>query len=111
MELNPKEVYRVHSDEDPTALIALDAQAKDGRLTWFDTSRDRGHHITNTRKEGAGLVFETKGGFTYRFEPLTKEIYDREVRPRVELSPEFESTESLRAFYLREFLGASTEEA
>lgn len=110
MELNPKEVYRVRSDEDPTALIALDARSNEGRLTWFDTSRDRGHHITAARQDGARFIFETEGGFTYQFEPLTKEIYDREVRPKVELSPEFDSTESLRTFYRREFLGESSEE-
>lgn len=110
MELDPKAVYRVYSDEDPTALIGLDVRRQGGDLTWFDTSRDRGHQVVAEREEAGALVFETKAGFTYRFAPLTKELYDAEVRPAVELSPEFESTEALRRFYLTQFLGLSPEE-
>lgn len=110
MELDPKAIYRVYSEEDPTALIGLDVRRRGELLTWFDTGRDRGQEVTAEREEGGMLVFETKNGFTYRFAPLTKELYDREVRPMVELSPEFESTEALRRFYLTQFLGVAPEE-
>jgi hypothetical protein len=110
MKLNRKEIYRVFSDEDPTALIGLDARVEDGHLTWFDSNRDRGHRVSGAREEPGALIFETETGFTYRFVPLTKELYDRDVRARVELSPEFESTDAIRRFYFTEFLGDAPEE-
>jgi hypothetical protein len=110
MEFHPHEIYRVRSDEDPTALIAMDVKVLDGHLTWFDSSRDRGHRLEGEHEQEGARVFETQTGFRYRFEPLTKELYDREVRQMVELSPEFESTEALRRFYLKKFLDIEVEE-
>lgn len=102
--LDPREVYRVFSEEDPTASLALDAKIQNGHVSWFDTARDRGHKIRTQRVEGDAMVFETERA-TYRFVPLTKELYDREIKAQVELSPEFASTDELRAFYLKNFLG------
>ena len=99
------QVYRVRSEQDAGALIALDVQVRDDTLSWFDSYRDRGHRITSKNKDGDTAVFETESGTVYRFSPLTKEIYDAEVRTQVELSPEFDTTEALRTFYLRNFLG------
>ncbi|MCC7385054.1 MAG: hypothetical protein IT384_24625 [Deltaproteobacteria bacterium] len=108
--LDPLEVYRVRSDGDPTVLLGLDARLRDdGVLTWFDTCRDRGFPVTGQRAEGATLVFDTERG-AYRFEPLTLEVYQLEVKPLVELSPEFESTEALKQFYLQRFLGIGAED-
>lgn len=106
---NRREIYRVRSDEDPTALIGLDVKLEDGHLSWFDTGRDRGHRIVKTSGDGSDTVYETETGFHYRFEPLTKEIYDREVKALVELSPDFESTDEIRRFYYEKFLGIELE--
>lgn len=110
MEFSPREVYRVRSEEDPTALIALDVKVRGDTLTWFDTSRDRGHPIKSRNEDGGVVTFETETGFTYRFEPLTKATYDAEVKGHVELSPDFESTEAMKKFYLGNFLGLEPED-
>lgn len=99
------QVYRVRSEEDPTAVLALDVQVRGGYLSWFDTHRDRGHRIALLDAVAGKPRLRTDTGFTYVFEPLTKEIYDTEVKPFVELPPEFETTEALRRFYLNTFLG------
>jgi hypothetical protein len=105
-DLDPNEVYFVESAEDPSALLALDAKIDGPYVAWFDTSRDRGQRITAQRLDGSALVFETERG-TYRFEPLTLERYRTDVRPKVELSPDFGSVEALKTFYLESFLGRS----
>lgn len=111
MPLDPRRVYRVRSEQDPTAVLALDAREQGDHVTWFDTSRDRGHRVSARREEGGRLVYETEQGFTYSFEPLTKAIYDAEVRDLVELAPEFEDDAALSAFYLRNFLGIEPDAA
>lgn len=105
--LDPAEIYRVRSEQDPTAVIALEARVSRDHVSWFDTGRDRGHKLRAVRAEGERVVVETDRGWVYSFEPLTKEIYDREVKAQVELSPEFGSTEELRAFY-RNFLATQS---
>ena len=110
MPLDVTEVYRVRCDEDGGGLIGLDAKVRHGHLTWFDTYRDRGMPIRDQREEGDTMVFETPAGHVYRFVPLTKAIYDREVRAAVELAPEFSDTGELKAFYRDKFLGADVEE-
>ena len=110
MPLDRRQVYRVTSDEDPGALIALDARVRGDQLTWFDSNRDRGHPVQSHCDDGDAVKFVTERGASYRFVPLTKEIYDRDVRSKVELSPEFDSTEAIRRFYLTEFLGLEPEQ-
>ena len=110
MSLNAAEVYRVRCSTGAGGLIALDAKVRDGHLTWFDTCRDHGVPIASQREDGADLVFESRAGHEYRFVPLTKAIYDAEVKASVELSPEFDDTASLKAFYRTKFLGVDAEE-
>ena len=91
--------YLVESAEDPTALIARRPGVADGFVWWEDTNRERGHEIAQVDQQGPVVTVVTKKGATYRFEPLTLELYQAQVQAKVELSPAFESTEALQAFY------------
>ena len=110
MSLDAHEVYCVRVDGSSAAMIGLDVKVRDDYLTWFDTHRDHGTAIRAQRDEGDAVVVETSAGQVFRFAPLTKELYDREVRGTVELSPEFSDTASLKAFYRETFLGTTTQE-
>lgn len=104
--LDPAEVYRVRSAEDPTALLGLDARLEGTEVRWFDTGRDRGHSVVGIREERGAVIVETDSGLTYAFEPLSLAVYDAEVKPKVELSPQFGTVEELKRFYRERFLGA-----
>ncbi len=97
--LDLEQIYFVESDHDPTALLARRAGIDDGWLHWDDTNRDRVHRVGDVKQDGELITVQTDRGLVYRFQPLTKEIYDEKVREKVELSPSFGSTEELREFY------------
>jgi hypothetical protein len=101
---DPEELYLVTSEEDSTVLLALDAKCHGDLVEWFDTYRDRAKPALAVEKQGAVITVKSEGA-TYRFEPLTKALYDARVKEQVELSPDFENTGDLKRFYLRSFLG------
>lgn len=97
--LDPGEIYLVECDRDPTALLARHAGIREGHVYWDDTNRERLHRVQTVKQEGEVVSVETDRGSVYRFRPLTVELYDQKVRANVELSPEFKTTEELKAFY------------
>ena len=98
--LDLNQVYYVVSDVDPTALIARRAGIDAGWLHWDDTNRDRMRRALNveTLEDGAVKVL-TEDAVSYTFRPMTLELYDVNVRAKVELSPIFPTTEALVDFY------------
>lgn len=101
---DPEELYLVTSPEDSTVLLALDAKFHGDLVEWFDSYRDRAKPALSVEKQGRVITVRCEGA-TYRFEPLTKALYDAHVKAQVELSPDFEDTGDLKRFYLRNFLG------
>ena len=97
--LDKEQVYFVQSDQDPTALLARRAGVRDGWVFWDDTSRDRVHRVAGVKKTDGAVEVTTEPGYVYRFQPLTLELYDAQVRAHVELSPDFPSTEEVVRFY------------
>ncbi|MFO0727048.1 MAG: hypothetical protein U1E65_24925 [Myxococcota bacterium] len=104
VDLDPSELYFVSSAEDDTVLLGLDAKLHGGMAEWFDTYRDRMKPVVSLSRQGPVVTVVSEGA-RYRFEPLTKALYDAHVKSKVELSPDFASTEELRRFYLANFLG------
>ena len=70
---------------------------------------DRAKPALSVEKQGRVITVRSEGA-TYRFEPMTKALYDAHVKEQVELSPSFEDTGDLKRFYLRSFLGKETGE-
>jgi hypothetical protein len=97
--LDPKQIYYVESDVDPTALIARHAGVDDGWLHWDDTNRDRLRHALSVEVLEDGVAVMTENNVRYVFRPLTLELYDTYVKAKVELSPSFPTTEDLVEFY------------
>jgi hypothetical protein len=93
-------VYFVESEQDSTALIARFAGIREGFVFWDDTNRERAHPVESWETKGALITVRTQSGTEYRFRPLTLELYEERVKAQVELSPSFDSTEDLQAFYL-----------
>jgi hypothetical protein len=97
--LDPGGIYFVESPQDPTALLARGAAIRDGWLFWDDTNRDRARQVVEAKVEDGAVHVLTERETRYVFRPLTLELYDAHVRPNVELSPSFPSTEALVDFY------------
>lgn len=98
--LDRAQIYWVQSNLDPTALIARSAGVDDGWLHWDDTNRDRARRAEGVEVGQDGVVLiHTEDGVDYTFTPLTLRLYEEHVQVHVELSPSFETTEALLAFY------------
>lgn len=103
MQLRKDRVYMVESAQDASVRLALGTHVLHGELRWFDTVRGRckrGRAVVDTATE---LVWQSTDGARYRFVELTLDRYNRDVRPRVELSPAFATQEALHGFYLQQF--------
>ncbi len=91
-------VYLVQSAEDRTVLLAVFPQLTERGVEWFDTARDRGFVVTSVGRDG-DVVSVTTANATYRFTPLTLELYKSHVRKRVDGRPMFSSIEALQRHY------------
>lgn len=98
--LGADRAYLVRSDEDHTVLLALDAKVTPRGVEWFDTVRDRGFVAQSVDADGEELIVRTARA-TYRFTPLTIELYRERVKGRVDGQRDFASTDALQRFYRR----------
>lgn len=96
---DPEAIFYVRSEQDPAALLARRVIVDDGWVYWDDTNRGRSHAIARLGTRGEDVRIATTDGIVYEFTPLTLELYEAHVQAHVELSPAFESTDALRAFY------------
>lgn len=101
--MDPAIVYFVESQDDPTVLLAISPEYRDGYMCFMDTLRPR--MIAGTLRSFAARAadFEALEGPRYRFSVLTLARYDTEVRPRVEAAPAFASEAEMHAYYLAHF--------
>lgn len=90
--------YYVSSATDDSVLIAIDPKIHDGYVEWFDSVRDRMFEVVNVKRDGEVIEVETPRA-TYRFQPMTLELYDRFIKDKVDGKPSFYSTEQVRSFY------------
>lgn len=92
--------YYVESD-DATALLAIDVVIRGDAIEWFDTVMDRGMHIAEVLPDDvAAFAFrrvEREGGWTYRFLPLTLEIYQSKVQQHLLQPKDFEDEAAMFA--------------
>jgi hypothetical protein len=98
MPLDPNTIYLVESDEEPSVLIAIDAKIERRYVGWFDTVRDRLFKVEAVEDEGEIVRVKSPRG-TFRFRPLTIELYDEKVRARVTGRPRFGSTAEVQRYY------------
>ena len=102
--LRPEFVYRVSCSLEETVSLGLGVVVEaDTTLSWFDTLRTRVRHGTVVRGTDEMLEFRDQRGRLYRFEPLTLEVYNREVRATVEGTPFFPTDRALHRFYSEKF--------
>jgi hypothetical protein len=97
--LSAEAVYLVESPEDRAALLAIGPQLADKRVRWHDSVRHRSFPVVEARAAGPQVIVKTPRA-TYRFRPLTLELYDARVRRRVAGAPRFGSTAEVQAHYL-----------
>ena len=95
--------YLVQSDEDRSVLVALWPKLDGKRLEWFDTVRDRGFHVQSSSRDADKVEVKTARA-TYRFRPLTAELYRDFVQSKVDGRPELPTNEDVQAFY-QQFTG------
>lgn len=98
--LDPQVAYYVESRQDRSALIALDAKLTDTEVEWCDTIRDRGFPVEAVTEDDDAIVVRTPRA-TYRFRPLSLDLYRQKVRLRVDGEPDFSTTEALQRYYQR----------
>lgn len=99
----PGRVYYVESADDSAVLVAMQVTLMsrgDGTYTisWLDTIKDRGMRASSIWREGESFAFrrvDSEGGQTYRFTPMTLEIYEEKVRENLIAGQHFDDLESL----------------
>lgn len=100
MALEKNTIYLVESDEDPTVLIAIDAQFNGELIEWFDTVRDRAFVVLSKTALPDGLSVVTERA-TYKLRRLTLELYEAHVLDQVTGHRIFADTEAVQDFYRR----------
>lgn len=90
--------YYVSSPTDDSVLIALDPKLTERYVEWFDSVRDRMFEVVKVNEQGQVIIVETERG-TFKFEPMTIELYERHIKRKVDGQPAFYSTEQVRSFY------------
>ncbi len=91
-------VYLVESAEDQTVLVAVFPRLSSRGVEWFDSVRDRGFRVESVERDGDAVAVKTPNA-TYRFTPLTIDLYRARVQRRVSGKPAFSSTESVQRYY------------
>lgn len=102
-QLDPSKVYRVISAQDDTVFLAIEPAFQEGHMCWFDTLRPRmleGQPLSHSQHAAHFLSTE---GAEYRFEMLTLEAYNTQVKPKVESGPTFHTEAELHRFYIDNF--------
>ena len=82
---------------DETTLVAIDVQVREHYVEWFDTVKERrfGDGKVQKLEDGALQFADPRNGFTYRLTPLSLELYNQAVRPKLFESRTFEKTEDM----------------
>lgn len=101
----PGQVYFVESDVDSSVLVGMDVfyNKQNKNVTWFDTVKERGMHydqITVNLPEGFSFTrAKSEGGGNYSMAPMTTEIYDAKVKPKLISPKEIKTQEELIAAF------------
>ena len=82
---------------DETTLVAIDVQVREHYVEWFDTVKERrfGDGKVQKLEDGSLQFADPRNGFTYRLTPLSLELYNQSVRPKLFESRTFEKVEDM----------------
>ena len=82
---------------DETTLVAIDVQVREHYVEWFDTVKERrfGDGKVQKLEDGSLQFADPRNGFTYRLTPLSLELYNQAVRPKLFESHTFDKTEDM----------------
>lgn len=106
--------YLVHSasadgeKSDETTLVAIDVQVREHYIEWFDTVKERRFGDGKVQRlDDGSLQFSDPGnGYTYKLTPLSLELYNESVRPKLYESRIFEKVEDMWSALLETKEGA-----
>ena len=82
---------------DGTTLVAIDVQVREHCVEWFDTVKERrfGDGKVQKLEDGSIQFIDPRNGFTYKLTPLSLELYNQSVRPKLFESRTFERPEDM----------------
>ena len=82
---------------DETTLVAIDVQVREHYVEWFDTTKERrfGDGKVQRFEDGSLQFADPRNGFTYKLTPLSLELYNQAVRPKLFESRTFEKNEDM----------------
>ena len=82
---------------DETTLVAIDVQVREHYVEWFDTVKERrfGDGKVQKLEDGSLQFADPRNGFTYKLTPLSLELYNQSVRPKLFESRTFEKVEDM----------------
>ena len=99
----PHKVYLVSCPEDSTVLVAIDVSIKDGYITWFDTVKERVMKIGEITIDNDEIFVFTRGDQegnpSYELRPLTLELYEETVKPKLNNAQDFSKEEDMFAAF------------
>jgi len=95
------DVYFVESQQDGTVLVAMDVNVNEQNrmVSWFDTVKERMMGYENIQRDNTSLSFTrlaSEGGGDYNFQPMTLEIYQEKVKPKLLAPQDFDNLDSLK---------------
>ena len=92
-------VYFVRStpNNDNTTLVAVDVQLRPEYIEWFDTNKDRRFGYDEIKKlEDESLCFsDPRSGISYQLTPLSLDLYEKTIRPKLLDGRSFKTTEEM----------------
>jgi len=93
----------VSCPEDSTVLVAIDVSIKDGYITWFDTVKERVMKIGEITIDNDEIFVFTRGDQegnpSYELRPLTLELYEETVKPKLNNAQDFSKEEDMFAAF------------
>lgn len=92
--------YLVTCDKDETVLLAIKPVIRNRTITWYDGGYERAFPISEANRVDDTIILTIKDKF-YFFKPLTLEIYQQSVVPKLISPPDINSEEELQNYFTR----------
>lgn len=93
-------LYYVECQLDPTVLVAMNTKVMDDYVSWFDTVKERMMRVkTVVNPDPNQFAFERadgQEGAVYSFMPMTVDVYNQFVKPKLPNGTEFTDDAALQ---------------
>ena len=98
---DPDKIYYVSSPDDGTVLIAMNIEAGEREIRWFDTVKERIMEVDSILdKDSEHFVFKRQElGGVYTFVPMSLEVFREKVKNKILIPRDFDTEEEMVAAF------------